>query len=103
MVHVVKLILFLLVNLAGWFVIPLFINLAHMLNVYPDLPEELLHTFAIMLLQIGPWIWVAAAMASVGYFFTRGELRIWLLLAPMYVPAIYSTLVITYFNFVKIT
>jgi hypothetical protein len=101
MVHVVRLVLFLLVNVAGWFVIPLVINLAHIMNVYPDLPEDLLHTFAILLLVAGPWVWVAAALASVGYFFTRGELHIWLLLAPMYVPLVYSVLVITYFNFVK--
>ena len=103
MVHVVRLVLFLLVNLAGWFAIPLVINLAHMLNVYPDLPnEDLLYNFGFLLLKAGPWVWVASAFMSVGYFFTRGELRIWLLLAPMYVPTIYSVLVITYFNFVKV-
>lgn len=103
MVHVVKLVLFLLINVAGWFAIPLAINLAHMMNVYPDLPDgAALHEFAVMLLGVGPWVWVAAALASVGYFFTRGELRAWLILAPLYVPTIYAILVITYFNFVKI-
>jgi hypothetical protein len=103
MVHVVKVILFAMICVAGFYVIPLVTNLSIMLNVYPSLPDgELVQSFAFWLFTGGIGMWLLASIASVGYFFTRGELRIWLLLGPMYVPAVYGILVITYYNFVKV-
>lgn len=100
MLNIIKIILFVLVNVAGFYTTSVAAGGAMKLGVFPQLPVgPHLEYFKLMYFGGGSWIWIAAALISVGYFFARDELKNWLLLAPMYVTAIYCTVVLVYFNF----
>ncbi len=99
--HIVRVLLFLMVNAGGFYAVPALSVLAAMTNTLPDLPPTVSPvTFQLWLFGGGMWAWGAGAVASIGYFFTTGELRSWLLLAPAYVPTIYGLAILAYFHFV---
>lgn len=101
--NLIKIVLFLIVNAAGWFTIPVIINLAVKFGRLPDVATkrpEFFEIYQFLLLSMSIPVWAIAALASVGYFFAAREARPWLLLAPIYVPALYSIGIITYFHFV---
>ncbi len=101
--NLIKIVLFLLVNAAGWFTVPVVINLAVKLGRLPDVATtrpEYFETYQFLLLGMAIPVWAIAALFSIGYFFATREARAWLLLAPIYVPALYSVGIITYFHFV---
>ncbi len=99
MLHIVKVLLFLFINLAGYFTIPVLINVAVIMGVFPAVPDSMQQSFGLWLTGGGMWAWIGSALLSIGYFFAQGELRAWLILAPLYIPAIYSLLVMLYFGF----
>ncbi len=101
MLNIIRVLLFIIVNIAGWYTIPVIASIAAKLDVFPKLPPGI-HTeaFKLWFLGGGMWVWIICAVISIGYFFTRNELKNWLLLAPMYVTAIYGTAVLLYFNFI---
>lgn len=92
--------LLLAVNAVGFFILPLIIVLSIKFGLFPHVPDgPLLHQFSVWLTMIGPLISIPASFFSIGYIFSRTELRFWLLLTPLYVPAIYIILLLTYFTF----
>lgn len=100
MVNIIKIILFVLVNLAGFYMTAIVANVALKLGMFPQLPVgPHMEYFKMVFFGFGAWVWIAAALVSIGYFFTSGSARNWLLLAPMYVTAIYCAAVVVYFNF----
>ena len=100
MMNIIKLILFSLVNAAGYFTISTIATLAIKLDVFPQMPPGVhMENFKLALFGIGMWVWIGCALVSIGYFFVSDKYKNWLLLAPMYGPAIYSTIVILYFNY----
>lgn len=97
---IVQLALFLIVNAFGFYIVPLLAHTAIKFNWLPDRmlvddPYAIMQAFSFYL----PF-WAVAAIASIGFFFTRNELRSWLILAPLYVPALYGAAVLLYFNVV---
>lgn len=96
----VKFALFIIVNLFGFYVVPLIANTAIKYRLMPDqlLPDQEL-AMAEALTMYMPF-WAIAAVASIGFFFTRGEMRAWLILAPLYVTAIYGFGILIYFHLV---
>ncbi|HEY8191916.1 MAG TPA: hypothetical protein VIG74_05780 [Alphaproteobacteria bacterium] len=101
MINVIKIVLFLLVNMAGYYTIPMLVWITVTAGIFPQIPPgPIMESFKMMLLGGGTWVWIAAALASVGYFFVPPrELRTWLILAPMYCPAIYGMSVLLYYKF----
>ncbi len=100
MLNIITIILFVLVNVAGFYTTPIVGNVAIKLGFFPSLPVgEHMEYFKFMYFGGGQWVWIISAIASIGYFFARDGLKNWLLLAPMYVTAIYCTLTLIYFNF----
>jgi len=100
MLHVVRILLFLLVNAAGYLSILLLSNGAIKMGVYPDmLTLQDRDMFETWLFGGGLWVWIASAFVSIGSFFTIGTMRNVLLLAPLYMTGSYVTLVILYFYF----
>lgn len=102
MINIIKIALFLIVNAAGFYTIPVIITLTAMWDILPNLmhDDEAFMTYQMLLITLAIPVWALAALVSVGYFLASNELRTWLLLAPIYVPAIYATSIITYFHFV---
>jgi len=100
MIHIIKVALFLIVNAAGYFTASVVYVLATKLNLMPQFTDEYLAAARTLFFTIGPLVWPAMAVVSVGYFFAGPDWRPWLLLAPIYVPAIYMASLITYFHFV---
>lgn len=101
MIHnVIKIALFLIVNTAGFYTVPVVYVLATKFGLMPHISDEHLSSAQMLLFTVGPLIWPFIAVVSVGYFFASKEWRPWLLLAPIYVPALYVISVITYFHFV---
>lgn len=101
--NLIKIVLFLIVNAVGFYTIPVIINLAVKLGRLPDVATarpEYFETYQFLLLGMAIPVWAVAALISIGYFFASREIRTWLLLAPIYVPALYGTGIITYFHFV---
>ncbi len=101
--NLIKIALFLLVNAVGWFTIPLIINMGVIMGLMPNeltIPPEYFETYKFLLITMAIPIWALAALVSIAYFFAARDIRTWLLLAPIYVPALYSISVITYFHFV---
>ena len=100
MLNIIKVLLFVLVNIAGFYTTPIVAHIAIRTGIFPQLPVgEHTEYFKLMYFAGGPWVWIVSAVASVLYFFTRDEIKNWLLLAPMYVTALYCTAVLIYFNF----
>lgn len=105
MIHLVKITLFLLVNLGGYNVVRLLAWVTHTLGIFPRLPagpdREM---FNYLLFQGGFFVWVACGLASIGYFVVPyRELRTWLILSPLYGPFLYSVALMIYFNFKDLT
>lgn len=101
MINILKIALFVIVNIAGFFTLSVLANVAVKLGIFPSLPPGIhMEEFKSWFMAGGMWIFIASVMISVGYFFTRDELKHWLLFAPMYMTGIYGTAVILYFNFI---
>ena len=97
--QVARILVFLIVSAIGSFMAALIFNLAVLLHLFPHpAGDQLQHGLGVMVFSVSPWIWLAAMAVSLGSFFTKGEARLWLLLAPLYGPALYSLLVLIYFN-----
>ncbi len=100
MIHLIKITLFLITNAVGFYTIPTLINLAVMTDRFPNVPDAQFEAFQFLIITMAIPVWGAAALVSIGYFFSPASMRPWLILAPIYVPAIYGLSVITYFHFV---
>lgn len=100
MLNIIKVILFVLVNIAGWFTLQVVGAVAMKIGVFPQLPGDHMEIFKYWYFYVGLWIWMAAAAVSVAYFFASDEKKNWFLLAPMYVMATYASLTILYFSFI---
>lgn len=96
--NLVKIALFLIVNAAGFFTVSTVYVLATKFGVMPN-TDEYAETAHMMFFRIGPFVWPVAALFSIGYFFASRDVRPWLLLAPIYVPALYTIGIIVYFHF----
>lgn len=101
MTNIIKIALFVIVNIAGFFTISVLANVAVKIGMFPSLPPGI-HTeeFKMWFMAGGMWVFIGSVFISIGYFFTRDELKHWLLFAPMYCTGIYGTAVILYFNFI---
>lgn len=98
--NIIKFLLFVIVNLFGWFMVPFIVTSTAKFNLLPDTlnatqTEQMMTMFAMY-----QPIWAIAAIASIGFFFTRRELRAWLILAPLYTTAIFGFGVLGYFYLV---
>lgn len=101
MINVIKIVLFLLVNVAGYYTIPVMFWMAVIAGFFTPLPTGLaLTSLQMLLFGIGTWVWIAAALVSVGYFFVPvRNIRTWLIFAPMYCPAIYGAGALVYYRY----
>lgn len=100
MINIIKVILFVLVNVAGFYAIPIVGSIAAKIDAMPSLPTATdYNTFKLWFAGGGLWVYGIGALASIGYFFTRDELKHWLLFAPMYLTVIYGVGVLIYFNY----
>lgn len=99
MLNIVKVILFLLVNLGGFYTIAILVNVSVQLGIFPSMPTTAMHNDFLNWLGLGTMVWLAAAIVSLGYFFIEDKLRVLLILAPLYVPFIYGICVMIYFNY----
>jgi len=100
MLNIIKVTLFVLVNIAGWYTIPILANLASKIGFFPQLPVgQATEDFKLWFLGGGTWVFIGGFFASIGYFFSREELKNWLLFAPMYAPALFGFAVLIYFSF----
>ena len=96
---VLKILLFLAINLIGFFTNAFLVNIGIMFGVYPLMPSQAsLDLFNAWLYTGAFWVWVAAALLSVGYFIAEKNQN-WFILAPIYSPLIYSMAVMTYFTY----
>ncbi|MEC7029148.1 MAG: hypothetical protein VXW91_05700 [Pseudomonadota bacterium] len=101
MTNIIKIALFVIVNIAGFFTISVLANVAVKIGLFPSLPPGIhTETFKMWFMAGGMWVFIGSVFISIGYFFTRDELKHWLLFAPMYCTGIYGTAVILYFNFI---
>ena len=100
MINLIKISLFLIVNAAGFFTASVVYVLATKFGIMPGITDEYLAAADMLFFTIGPLVWPAMALVSIGYFFASREWRPWLLLAPIYVPALYISGIIAYFYFV---
>ncbi|QQG36672.1 MAG: hypothetical protein HYS17_02550 [Micavibrio aeruginosavorus] len=100
LLNIIKMALFLLVNAAGYFAIPTVIALAAKFDMLPLVGGTNFQVYQFLMLTIPIPLWACTALISIGYFFTAGELRSWLLLAPLYTTVLYGIGVIAYFHFV---
>ena len=102
MLNIIKVILFIIVNIAGWYTISVVASVAIKMDVFPQFTPGSVHaeTFKLWFLGGGMWVWIACALTSISYFFLENEWKNWLLLAPMFIPAAYGTAVLIYFNFI---
>jgi hypothetical protein len=101
--RIMQVLLFLLVNTAGWYMASVIFVMAIKMDVFPHLPDgPLAQKLSLMVLSVSPLVSIASGLISVGYFFARGEARTWLILAPLYIPALYSILVLVYFNYASV-
>ncbi len=100
MIQLIKAILFLLVNVAGYFTIPLLGGVAAKLDQFPSLPPgEHLELFVLWYFGIGGgWVFGFSALISVGYFVARDSIKHILLFAPMYNTFLFGLGVLIYFN-----
>lgn len=96
-IKLIQIALFFIVNTFGFFIVPLIANTVIKFDLIPnrlaEYPDALFYAFSYHL----PF-WAAAALASIGFFFTRGEIRAWLILAPLYVPALFGFGVLAYYH-----
>jgi|GEM_PF-2362668 len=101
MIHLIKILLFLLVNLGGYNVINMLVWMTVTLGIYPSLPRgQDYESFQFLLLDGGFFIWLLCAIASAGYFVIRHkELRTWLILAPLYGTFTYGAGLMIFYNF----
>lgn len=96
--NLIKIALFLIVNAAGFYTVPTVYVLATKFGLMPN-TNEYAETAHLFFFRIGSFVWPAAALLSIGYFFAGKDLRPWLLLAPIYIPALYTIGIIAYFTF----
>jgi len=99
MINIIKVILFIIVNVAGWFTIQVVALIAMKYSMFPQLPLMDMQVLKWWYFSVSIWVWMGAALISIGYFFTKDELKTWLLLAPMYITAIYCVATLVYFKF----
>lgn len=104
MMNLVKIILFVLVNAAGFNVVPILIHVAIKIDKFPQIPVgPVQDSFSFWLFAMSMIVWGISALISVGYFFTKKtEARTLLILAPLYIPALYGTGVMLYYNFMPV-
>ena len=99
-IKLIKFSLFVIVNLFGFYVVPLIYNTAIKFRVMPDQLTPDQEVAMSMAFNAYMPFWALAALASIGFFFTRGEMRAWLILAPLYVTALYGFGTFVYFHLV---
>ena len=101
MIHLIKIILFLLVNFGGYNVITLTVWITRQIGIYPALPPGIdFEEFNFLLYEGGFLVWALCALVSIGYFIVpHKELRTWLILAPLYGTFLYTAGLMVYFNF----
>lgn len=99
--NILKIIIYVLVNIAGFYVTPVTPSVAHMLGVFPEFGEEQIASLELMrswMFGGGIWVWLVFAFISTGYFFVQGKLRFWLLSLPVAVPVLYQIVMLIRFN-----
>lgn len=99
LMNLIKITLFLIVNAAGFYTVSVVYVLATKFGFMPDITDQFVDTADLLFFKIGPFIWPATALVSIGYFFAPSDARPWLLLAPIYVPVLYTLSIIAYFHF----
>lgn len=100
MIHVIKILLFLGVNTAGFNSAPVTYVLLSKYYLMPDIKPEHAEIAGNLFLAGGVIVYCVMALLSVGYFFAPREWRTWLLMAPLFVPALYTLGLTAYFHFV---
>ena len=101
MVNVVKILLFAIVNAVGFYATPIMANVAVMTDSVPKFSNEAAASeFHNLFFGGGTWAWVCAAILSVGYFIVKSvELRMLLILAPVFAPIMYCVAILGYYKF----
>ena len=101
MLNIIKVILFVIVNIAGFHTLAIAVGVSAKLGFLPQLPEGYhLETFKFWYFGIGSWVFIGCMLISIAYFFSRSELKNWLLLLPMFGTGIYAFATLIYFNFI---
>lgn len=101
MVHLIKILLFGIVNLIGFYTLPILLNVIIMWDLTPSFKTPYDQAqFKHLYMGIGMWIWGAAALTSIAYFVVRSvEIRMLLILAPIFAPLIYGIGLVIYCHF----
>mgnify|MGYP006196054869 CR=1 FL=1 len=63
MLNIIKIILFLLVNLGGFYTIAILVNVCVQLGIFPSMPNAVMHNEFLNWLSLGTMVWLAAAIA----------------------------------------
>lgn len=89
MPDLLKIIVFLVVALIGFFTVSIVFYIAHFTGAMPEaIPDESLAAFKTTYFGGTLWAWIAGVAVALGSFFVRGKAARWLLLwAPVYIPA----------------
>lgn len=101
MVNVIKILLFAIVNAIGFYTTPIMANVAVMTDSVPKFSSEAAaNEFHKLFFAGGGWVWACAAILSVGYFIVKSvEIRMILILAPVFAPILYCVGVLGYYKF----
>lgn len=99
MIDVFRIAKFLAANACGIFITPFILTAAIKFGFFPRLPEGENLPYFESWLGGGMWLWIVGGLLSIGCFFVEGKkIGQWLLLAPVYLPLIYSIGILVYMN-----
>jgi len=102
MLNIIKTLLFIIVNIAGWYTIPVVAGVSMKIGVFPEFMPGSVHDelFKFWFGGVGMWVWLGCFVVSISYFFLENEWKNWILLSPMFVTGIYGIATVVYFAFI---
>ncbi len=99
MPDLIRILLFVFTNVVGFFAVSLILYGSAALGLAPDsVPEDHKERFATFYLGGTMWAWIAGMALSLGYFFTNKGVRLFLLWAPVFIPALWACAVLAFFK-----
>ena len=99
MSNVINIAIFTLVNVIGFYITPVSMNLAVMFDFVPAFEtSEAVKEYQLWVMGGGLWACILGAFISLGFFFAEKPWKYWFLLAPVYVTLIYNVIMLFYFS-----
>lgn len=95
----IQVVIFVLVNLIGFYILPVMINLFIFWDILPDITAAgIQEQFKTYWFAGGMLCWFICALISLTYFFVKGKKRFAFLTAPIYGTILYGLFMVVYFN-----